>query len=311
MKKCAKCSYENSDESKFCEDCGAQEFTPIASEAAEGVAIGDNSAISAGELVSGGKNNTTNTNTTTTSTTNDNSSTTHISHGASAEDMASILKVVMQENSNIIKQVLEHQQQAAPQQSVAEEKQSTSEMVGNLSPNSSGGVAAKDDSGEYDLVMENLVNSVVSLIGRMEALKAPDRSYFLRKYYFVMWVAATIFFFFMAAATAISLLWIAVLASLAMSIFTAFRRFKSSEAEPKRVEMDGYLKEFAEIRSTIVSAIGEDNDFVRLSDTEIGKIKRHFEASERNAMSGARTTALLVCGGLIALGWLVVKIVIA
>lgn len=310
MKKCAKCSYENSDESKFCEDCGAQEFTPIASEVAEGVAIGDNSAISAGELVSGGKNNTTNN----TTTTNDNSSTTHISHGASAEDMASILKVVMQENSNIIKQVLEHQQQAAPQQSVAEEsekKQSTSEMVGNLSPNSSGGVASKDDSGEYDLVMENLVNSVMSLIGRVEALKAPDRGYFLRKYYFVMWIVATIFLFFMAASTAISVLWIAVLASLVMSLFTAFRRFKSSEAEPKRVEMDGYLKEFAEIRSTIVSAIGEDNDFVRLSDAEIGKIKRRFEAGERNAMKGARRTTLLVCGGLIVLGWLIVKIVIA
>ncbi|MFI3306390.1 MAG: zinc ribbon domain-containing protein [Rikenellaceae bacterium] len=302
MKTCVKCNFENSDDSKFCEECGSQEFTP--NEQSGEVIIGDNSAVSTGEIVSGGKNNTTNT------TNTDNSTTTNISHGATAEDMASILKVVMQENSNIIKQVLEHQQQTqqSNQSNQTEQPQqsASAEAKGEAKPKDE----TKDEPNEYELVARNLFESIINVVGKIEHIGTPDKSYYLKRYHYILWIAATTFIFFMAAATAINALWIVLLASLGMVVYSIFKRFKGSGAEPKRELFDKLNDEYLSNRSTVTKTFGNDVEFLKVSDDHMTKLVSKFTDAEKKAAKDAKITTGVICGILLVVGYFIVSIAV-
>lgn len=346
-KKCIKCGYENSVDSLFCEDCGARfapsaegldsSATPERSVSSESVVNpekpmsvggGSNSAVLADDIVSGGKNNTSTVDDHSTSTIDDHSistveshststiddhsstvSNTSITNGMTATDLQSILSVVMDANMNTVKQVLESQQ-------AMQQDQSQSGGRGNTSNKGQGGSTqggvdkADDEYNEYQLVAANLQTSILGVNERMTNIKAPEMSYYMRDYHFIIWIAASIFIFFLAAATAINILWFALLGALGMVVFSLIKRFKGKEAEPKRVKFDEASEKYKSIRSTVVSAFGENNAIITIGDNLIDEATEKFEAAERKAMKDAKVTTAIICGAMFAVGYLVVSIVI-
>ncbi len=321
MKRClnADCGVANCDEDKYCVNCGGSEFEAIAEEqeGSQGINIGKD-AVATGEFISGGKNNTTHntTHNTSSSETVNNSTSTTTNVGASGDDITNIIKTMMQENSKVIQQVLEHKQQVVQVvEPTVQEQQGELKCELETQQQTKAEQEVTKEEPEYsevDLIAINYCKSFVKLREKLYALPLPQSSFYMRRYYYVMWIAASVFCFISAAATGIGILWIALLGSLAMVGLSLYNKSKSGgEQEPCREKLNVMLREYDGMKRVIELALDDDHEIVVESREEIERLQERFEAADAKAAKGAKSTAVMVSVALVGLAILITTIAVS
>ncbi len=337
MKVCVKCNKKVQDADLFCEHCGASEFTTEAEVApsAESTAVpqssaptmGDANAIADSEIITGGKNNTTNTdnsvvdNSVTSETTNVtqsttvNDSSTINNTGASASDMNDLVKMMMKESRETMMQMMQMQNDKEKNSnSSSNDDDSNNDSKDNSKGNSKNGErATKGDvkqKGEYELVIENYLRTINNSLNRANKIMVPSKTYYMRRYRYAIWITATIFCFMITAATAISLLWITVLGTLAMSIFSTINRFKQSEESAYVSEFELCKKQYLEIKEMLVPICGSDHSIFIDAEGHFKKIGDNIATTVSKAKNGAKTTTAIICVVIFAAAYIISSAII-